>query len=189
MADDSFESVGDSWDTVNTNKIDYALMQQKAVTDDEFNKTVHELRERRKKSKFKFFWQKGDEGNPLIKPSFLPQNAPPTIDVESLVPVQDLVKDSPTIMVPTDVITEDGVNVPTGFYRLSIEQVRDNIYNLVLTQGSNVVARVNAYQTDEEFSPNELNFAKAIFLSDQVKLIYGSLDLNLEGYLKVKNKY
>lgn len=189
LADDDLDSLNDTWDSVNTNKIDNAIMQQKPVSDEEFNKTVQQLREQRKKKKFKFFWQSSDEGQPLTKPSFMPKNAPPEVDTNDFMSVQDIVKTTPTIMIPTDVITEYGSIVSAGFYKLSIQKIQDDIYNLLLIQGPNVVAKVNAYKTDEEFSPNELNFAKALLLKDRIKLIYGSLDLNLEGYLKVKNKY
>lgn len=185
LADD-FDSVDDSWESVNT--IDDSLLKQKPITDEDFNKTVQQMRDQRKSKKFKFFWLK-DDGKPLTQPAFLPQNAPPDVDTDSLMSVQDIVKETPTIMVPTDVITEDGVMVPTGFYKLSMQKEQDNFYKLLLMQGNNLVAKVNAYQTNEEFAPDELNFAKAIFLNDKVKLIYGSLDLNLEAYLQVTNKH
>ena len=186
---DELDDANDSWDTNTINSIDTELIKQKPVTDDEFNKTVKELREKREKQKWGLFWFfKKDKGDVLVKPSFIQE--PPTLEVDynTLTPLQQIVKSTPTIMLPTDVITDDGAIVPTGFYKLSIEKVHDNNYNLLLLEGSNIVAKVHAYPTNTDYSPNELNYVKTVLLNDKIQLIYGSLDLNLEAYLLVKNK-
>lgn len=176
---DELDSASSGWDSVNTGKIENALYQQKPVTDQQFEKTLTELKERKKR---KGFWAR-KEGKPLNE-SMIPPADSQNSEIQS---VLDMINHSPTIMIPTTVIDDEGSTVPSGFYKLSTKKLDNQQYLLLLTQGTKLVAKVEARQTEEDLAQNEINFGRAIIVSDsKIKLIYGNLDLNLEGYLYVK---
>ena len=92
----------------------------------------------------------------------------------------------PTILVPTDLVTQDGQEIPTGFYRImSVKKPHEYFMNFY--QGNSLIARVKSNKTDNDFNQKTLNYAKMIENDENtVRFIYGDIDCNLETLIYIK---
>lgn len=180
---DELDSMSTGWDSYNKT-VDNAFDRQKPVTDDLFNKTINDIKARNAKKR-KWFWSKKKEDIvPLSPVPFKPD----TYDNQEMQSVYNKLGHTPTIMIPVNVVTGDGVRLSPGFYKLSNKKEADNSYSLLLTQGTTLMATLPAKSTDEDYEQNEINFSNVIPISDKyLKIIYGTLDLNIEAVLEIKN--
>lgn len=161
----------DDWDDYM--KIDEAAKsQQKTVTQDEFEKVMQRF-EKKKKTK------------PAVKgESRMFDNENP----DSLKIMQEMYETYPTIMVPTDLISIDGQEIPTGFYRI-MSVKKPYGYYMNFYQGNSLIARVHANPTNNDYNQKTLNYAKMISHDDKsVKFIYGDIDCNLETLINIKKQ-
>lgn len=147
-----------------------AKSQPKSVTKDEFEK-VMKMFEKKKKDKPKV---KGESRVP---------------DDESYGNVQvfkEMYETYPTILVPADLITFDGQEIPTGFYRImSVKKPYGYFMNFY--QGNSLVARVKSETTHNDYNQKTLNYAQMIENDEKsVKFIYGDIDCNLETVIYLK---
>lgn len=180
---DATELPSAGWDSYNKT-IDNAFDRQKPVTDDLFNKTISDMKARNSKKGGWFWNKKKDEIVPLSPIPFKPD----TYDNNEMQSVYNKIENTPTIMIPTTVVTDKGVTLSPGFYKLSNKKEADNSYSLILTQGTTLMASISTKHTDEDYEQKEINFYNVIPISDKyLKIIYGTLDLNLEALLEIKN--
>ena len=57
-----------------------------------------------------------------------------------------------------------------------------------LCQAYNVVGKIPATETEEDFDANEINFVKLEPINDNtLKLMYGSMNFNAYAYIKYEN--
>ena len=161
----------DDWDDYI--KIDEAAKsQQKTVTKDEFEKVMQQFEKKnKKKEKSKI---KGESRTP---------------EDEAFGNVQifkELYETYPTILVPTDLITTDGQEIPTGFYKI-MSVKKPNGYFMNFYQGNSLIARVKSDITQNDYNQKTLNYAKMIDNDENsVKFIYGDIDCNLESLIYIK---
>ena len=149
---------------------DAAKNQQKAVTKDEFEKVMQRF-------------EKKKEEKPKVKGE---SRTPEDESYGNVKIFKELYETYPTILVPTDLITADGQDIPTGFYRImSVNNSAGNYMNFY--QGNSLIARVKSQRTENDYNQKTLNYAKMIENDDcSVKFIYGDIDCNLEALIFIK---
>ena len=176
FADEDFSSVNattDLWDTKGV--LNTKTNEQKFVTDEEFEKALDEMdakvnkwghwAKNRKKLKGKEY-SKGNESE-IIKNEAGAKS------------------EYPVICVTTDLSAGEGI-IPVGHYQIRAQKSEDNNVTLNLYQGYNLLAKLRATETNDDFEQDELVFSKVIPVNDtQVKIIYGALDINAYTYLNI----
>lgn len=165
----------DFWDE--PMKIDEAAKnQERAVTDQEFEK-VMKLFEKKKKKKQE---KNKPKGAPL---------APPTVEGEAPSDSNSFkvtYEDYPTVMIPVTLITQDHKEIPPGYYRI-LSVKKNNEYFLNFYQGNTLVAKVEAVETGNDHNQKSLNYAKVIPVNDKyMDVIYGDIDCNIEAIVNIK---
>ena len=90
-------------------------------------------------------------------------------------------------MIPVSAYNDEGKTISPGYYKLSCKKVTTNEYNLELSQGTTKIMSVKAMHTEQDLEQDSIQFCNAeIIDGNRVRLMYGSLDLNLVGYLYFK---
>lgn len=177
---DELDSSNDIWNS--STFIDNAFTGQKPVTDEQFEKTIKEIKSRPKK---KWFWQKTP---PEVKPLSPAPQYSQYQQFNELQSVSDKINHSPTIMISTQVYDDSRNIIEPGYYKMSKREELDGTYALILSQGTTTVAKVKATHTNEDFKQSEINFGNAVPIENKyIRLIYGNIDLNLEAFLEIKH--
>ncbi len=164
----------------NSSVFNKGFENQKPVSDSKLKKTIEQLKERnlsRKQRKIQ------NEVNPLS----------PSIDMDHLKsftqsqgPDDDL-NQTLTVMIPVRAYSEDGIYISPGYYKLSCHKVAKNEYILELSQGTRKILNVKAQHTAQDLEQETITFCNAeIIDKNRIRLVYGSIDLNLVGYLYFK---
>lgn len=160
-------------------KIDEAAKsQQKAVTDQEFNKVLDFFNYKKKKKEAK----KKPKGAP-IGPQ-LQEGQVPQIDGNV---VKTTYEDYPTVMIPVTLIAPDGVEIMPGYYRILSVKRENGLFFLNFYQGNSIIAKVRAFETGNDHNQKSLNYAKVIPVDDKyMNVIYGDIDCNIEARIDIK---
>ena len=170
MADDA-----DFWDE--PMKIDQAAKnQEKAVTNQEFEKVMQFFEKKKKKQEEK----KRPKGQP-IGPQLQEGMQPPDADAFKVT-----YEEYPTVMIPVTLVTPNLTEIPPGYYRI-LSVKKENNYYLNFYQGSSLIAKVAAINTGNDHNQKSLNYAKVIPYEDSyMNVIYGDIDCNIEARLVIK---
>ncbi len=92
-----------------------------------------------------------------------------------------------TVMIPMQAFSEDGTLIPPGYYKLSCRRIAKDEYVLDLSQGQKRILSVDAKQTQQDLEQESISFCNAEIIDNgRIRLMYGSLDLNLVGYIYFK---
>ncbi len=150
---------------------------QEPVSDSKLKKTIETLKERNKTKKQK-----------KLQSQIAPVSTSADSEhLEEFVKSQDTDSEqcqSLTVMIPVSAYSEDGIKISPGYYKLSCHKVAENEYVLELSQGTNRILTVKAMQTQQDFEQDTISFCNAeIIDGERIRLIYGTIDLNLVGYL------
>lgn len=87
------------------------------------------------------------------------------------------------IQFPVDIILNDKL-VEKGYYRAEGEKNKNGVF-VNLYQSHNLVAKIKARETDDDFGEKDIIFIKLLPYKDGVmKLIYGSIGFNAYAYLQ-----
>ncbi len=171
IADDA-----DFWDE--PMKVDQAAKnQEKAVTNQEFEK-VMKFFEKKKKKKEEKNRPKGAPIGPQIQEGM---QAP---DANAF---KVTYEEYPTVMIPVTLVTPNLTEIPPGYYRiLSVKNGND--YYLNFYQGNALIAKVAAINTGNDHNQKSLNYAKVIPVDNDMymNVIYGDIDCNIEARLVIK---
>lgn len=161
----------------NSSVFNTGFENQKAVSDKKMHQVIEQLKERalsRKQRKIK------NEVKPLS----------PMSDSEHLKEfaksqsVDDALTQTHTVMIPMQAYSEDGIYIQPGYYKLSCRKIGENTYVLDLSQGTKVVMTVNAEQTQQDLEQETITFCDAEIIDNgRIRLMFGSIDLNLVGYI------
>lgn len=167
LADD-----GDFWDE--PMKIDEAAKsQQRAVTDQEFEKVLKMFKKKKKD-------KKAPKGSP-IGPQLQENQTPPDANAFKVT-----YETYPTVMIPVTLLTDTGNEIPPGYYRI-LSAKKDYGYFLNFYQGSTLVAKIRAFETGNDHNQKSLNYTKIMPVNDEyMNVIYGDIDCNIETRLKIK---
>jgi len=153
-----------------TSGVENAWYGQKPVTDEEFEKAVTKLQDKKKGPKKKVF-----KGNSLNKTN------------ENGNYMNELSERTLLLGLPVELITADGQEIPVGHYNVVGKKVKDKVY-MEFRQSSSVIATVEAKETDNDFGETSINFIKLLpYDETKVKIIYGSIDFNAAAFINIKN--
>ena len=146
---------GDLWDNLG----DQNTYGQEAVTDQDFEKALES-----KKSK-----KKRDKNIPKGE-SFSQSN-----ETEAL---SNTSKELPVLLIPLTLKVNDNSIIPVGHYQ--VEGVKENGKTYIkLYQAHDVIAKLPAQETNDDFNEPTINFVKLMPHGDyHVKIIYGGIDFN-----------
>ena len=164
----------DFWD--DAMKVDQeAKSQQKAVTDEEFEKVLKLFKKKKKDPK-------KPKGNP-IGPQVPEDQTQPDANA-----FKQTYESYPTVMIPVTLVTDTGIEIQPGYYRiLSVKNEDKKEYFLNFYQGSSIIAKIKAYETDNDHNQESLNYTKVMPVNEDVmSIIYGDIDCNLESHLQIK---
>lgn len=169
-----------TWNSDNTGVFSKGFENQKAVSDNKLKKTIEQVKECSLSAK----QRKLKEQMKPLSPAYDEEHFKNFADENDS---QSELKKSHTVMIPTSVYGDDGTVIPPGYYKLSCRKTGDNVYVLDLSQGTRLVLSVNAVQTKQDLEQDSINFCNAeIIDGNRVRLMYGSIELNLVGYLYFK---
>lgn len=173
------EDASSSWGE-NSEVFNKGFEDQKPVSDSKLKKTIDQIKERqlsRKQRKIK------KEVQPLSPSSDLEHLKEFT---ESQSPDNQL-SQTHTVMIPMKAYNEDGKYIQPGYYKLSCRKIGENNYVLDLSQGNVCILSVPAIQTSQDLEQDTITFCNAEILDNgRIRLMYGSIDLNLVGYIYFK---
>lgn len=154
---------GDLWDNFG----DTNVYNQKAVTDEEFEKALKSKTE--PKGFFKLF--KRDKNVPRGEQLYDGNEGESEITISE--------DDEPSVVcIPLELKIDENKILPIGHYEVKGKMTDGKPY-LWLYQGHYALAEIPAKLTKDDFGEKTVNFAKIMESGEkQIKLIYGSLDFN-----------
>ena len=167
----SADDINDIEDWSDFTKVQEAWDNQKIITDDEFDKVIEQkTRASKEKAEKKF---KKKMGEALIK------GEQPEVNVSKL---KEIAQDYPTLLVPTN-LTNGTTKISPGFYRIISAKNKKQQYTINFYQGSNLIGKIPATETQDDYEAETINFAKIIYSNNdkKAKIVYGCLEYNLEA--------
>ncbi len=179
LASDEGSAIKQTWGE-NAEIFNKGFENQKAVSDTKLHKTIEMLKERSLSKKQK-----------KIRAEVQPLS--PSADMEHLSEfarsqsADDELSQTHTVMIPVAAYSEDGIFIQPGYYKLSCRRVDKDEYVLDLSQGNRRVLSVSAKQTQQDLEQDTITFCNAQIIDNgRIRLVYGSIDLNLVGYIYFK---
>lgn len=142
---------------------------QKIITDDQFEKIIQQRTGKAKEKEEKRFKKKVGE-------AIVPNNNAET----NISTLRQIAQDYPTLLVPTTLLSESTVITP-GFYRVLAAETKDGLFFINFYQGNNLIGKIPAVETDDDYNAETINYAKIIYSEkdNRAKIVYGCLDYNL----------
>lgn len=145
---------------------------QKMITNKEYEQVVNELEKRKNAKKIKAQKKAGD---PLMN------SGNGEMDFLS-----NFKEQYPLLNLTVPVITPTG-EIPVGHYKIVGTKSNGKVF-INFCQAYNVIGKVVAVETEEDFDANEINFVKIEPINDNtLKLMYGSMNFNAYAYIKYEN--
>lgn len=146
---------GDLWDNFG----DTNVYGQKAVSEQDFNKALESKQKKKKRDKN---IPKGD--------SFSQSNETKML--------KNSTKELPVLLIPLTLKVNEKYSIPVGHYQ--VEGVKENGEVFIkLYQAHDVIAKLPAEETDDDFGEETINFVKLLPHGDyHVEIIYGGVDFN-----------
>ena len=89
----------------------------------------------------------------------------------------------PVLSLPVEIIVGDGV-LPVGHYQVKGEKVDEKTV-LNLYQAGELMTKIPAIETKDDFGQKEILFANWEDYDDKIKIIYGSLDFNAYAVVNI----
>ena len=164
----------------NSSVFDTGFENQKPVSDKKMHEVIDKLKERNLSRKQRRIRK---EVQPLS----------PSSDFEHLKEFtqsqspDDALTQTHTVMIPMRAYSEDGIYINPGYYKLSCRRIGENTYVLDLSQGSKVLLTVEAKETKQDLEQDTITFCNAEIIDNgRIRLMFGSIDLNLVGYIYFK---
>lgn len=157
---------GDLWDNFG----DSNVYGQKAVTDDEFDKA---LESKKKKPKNK-------EDKELKKGKTFSQSN----ETEML---NNTMKELPVLLIPVNLKIKEGYTVPIGHYQVEGLRDKDGEVYIKLYQAHDLIAKIPAEETEDDFGEETINFVKLNPHGDyHVEILYGGIDFNAFAIIDIE---
>ncbi len=160
--------------------IDNAWDGQKVITNKQFEETMNALEAKKNK---KMNRQK-EKAIRKVKGSSLHDNMDAHKDnIESQTPLEEA-EECQVINIPVNFVS-NGKIIDCGFYKVVGEKKDDGVY-LELYQAHNLIARIKARETQDDFDQEFIQFVKLIPDTDtRMKLIFGSVAFNAYTYINI----
>ena len=155
---------GNLWDNFGDVNF-YNSQKQTAVSDEQFDKAVEKVKE--KKKGFKLFKRE--------KKKFQGDNLQQSNETEILKGIET---ETPVLVVPCPLRKPDGTILPTGHYQVEVEKINDKLI-MKFYQAHYIIAEFPAKETDEDLFDEYINYLTLDdFDETHVKINFGSLDFN-----------
>ena len=171
-ADDFFDSYAG---------IEHAWDGQKSITNQEFEKAIETLQEGQKKKEAKQKKKKIKKvsgGGTSLHSGLEPTNE---INFQEELKKED--DNGQLLNIPVETVIEGKILEP-GFYNIFGEKDKDNNIYISLYQSQYFKGKVKAFETDDDFGAETINFVKWLPYNDNyIRIIFGSLDFNAYAYL------
>lgn len=153
---------GDLWDNFG----DTNTYGQQAVNEDEFNKALESKQKKKKRDKN---IPKGAEFSQSNETELLKNT-----------------KELPILLIPLELKVNEKYTIPIGHYQ--VEGVRENGEVFIkLYQAHDVIAKLPAEETDDDFGEETIIFVKLLPHGDcHVEIIYGGVDFNAYTIVDIK---
>lgn len=169
-ADVDVDVSDDLWDNWNSDQQMYG--QDKSVSDEDFEKTVKQLEDKKNKRIRKKTVPKGEEFHQSNETEVISEQA----NKDSL----------PVVCIPAEIQLEDGI-LPIGHYQVKGIKEEDGTVSLELYQAHYVMAKFPAVETNDDFGAETISFAKWEPVGDDsIKIIFGSVDFNAYTVVNLK---
>lgn len=176
LADDvDLPATGDLWDNWNTREDG---KEAKPVTDEEFDKALQQVDKKVNK------WKNWAKNRQIPKgQEFNKSNETEMID-NSYGEKQVL----PVLSLPVELKVDDNI-LPVGHYQVVGEKVEGQTV-LKFYQSQYLMAQFPAVETTCDFGEDTISFVKWEAVNDnQIKVMYGSLDLNAYAIIEINENY
>ena len=157
---------------------------QKAITNKEFEEAIETLNSKQKKKDEKLQKKKikkiSGGGTTLHK------NLEPTLDIQKQDFLTEKNQESGQLLnLPVSIII-DNTAIEPGYYNIYGEKDKDGEFYLSFYQSHKLIGKIKAYQTNDDFDSEELNFVKILpYDNNYMKIVYGSLDFNAYSYIRL----
>ena len=159
--------------------LDNAWSGQKVITNKEYEDTINALEEKKnqkeekqKKKKLKKF--KGES---------LHKDLDATLDDLPDQSLKDPELEEQIVQLPVNIVVNDKV-LEKGYYRVEGEKNKNGVF-INLYQSHDLIAKIKAKETDDDFGEKDIMFVKVLPYKDGImKMIYGSIKLNAYTYLR-----
>ena len=164
------------WDNFGSNQEFFSQTKDnKTVSDDELDKIIEQVKEKHtpwgKKLKQKLQTPRGE--------AFSESNETEEIEDEQ----QEATL--PVLSLPVEIDLGNGVYLPVGHYQINAEKEGEDTF-IKFYQAHYLMAKIPATETEDDFDEEELLFGKWLVEDeDNLKIIFGSVDLNAFTYVKV----
>ena len=145
---------------------DTNIYGQKPVSDQEFEKAIESKKGKKKRDK-----------NTPKGQSFSQSNETESISI--------IAKEPQILLIPLDLIVADKI-IPTGHYQVEGTKENGNVF-IKLYQSYNLIAKIPATETDNDFNEQSINFVKLQpHGTNHVQIIYGGLDFNAYTIIDIR---
>lgn len=162
--------------------IDNAWDGQKVITNKQFEETMNALEAKKNK---KMNRQKEKAIRKLKGKSLHDNMDAHKENIESQTPLEEA-EECQVLNIPVNFVS-NGKIIDCGFYRVIGEKKDDGVY-LELYQSHNLITKLKALETNDDFNQEFIQFAKLIPDTDtRMKLIFGSVDFNAYTYINILN--
>ena len=159
LADDLWDNFGDS-----------NVYGQKAVTDQEFDQALQSKQKKTKKKTEKKDTKNGE--------AFSQSN-----ETEILA---DTTKELPVLLVPIPLKIKENYILPIGHYQVEGVKEDDEVF-INLYQAHDLIAKIPAEETDDDFGEDTINFARLNPHGDyHVELLFGGVDFNAFAIIDIE---
>lgn len=154
---------GDLWDNFG----DTSTYGQQAVSEDEFNRALESKQKKKKRSKD---IPKGENYSQSNETEMLKNS-----------------KELPILLIPLTLKLNDNRLVAAGHYQADGVKENGNIY-IKLYQAHDVIAKIPAEETEDDFGEPTVNFVKLRSHSENhVEIIYGGIDFNAHAIIDIED--
>lgn len=145
----------------------YNTPKQTAVSDEQFDKTVDNVKEKQKKRGI----FSNREPKKMKGESYQQSNETEII--------RGIDKETPVLRVPYELKALDGSTVPIGHYQAVFEKDEDGFVTMKLYQAHYLIASYPAQETEEDLFDEHINYLTLDdYEGNKVKINYGSMDFN-----------
>lgn len=159
-ADDLWDNFGDS-----------NVYGQKPVTDAEFEKAYESKKGKPRKAREEKNFEKGKTYSQSNETEILNNTA----------------KELPVLLIPVNLKIKDGYIVPVGHYQVEGVKDKDGEVYIKLYQAHDVIAKIPAEETEDDFGEETINFVKLNPHGDyHVEILYGGIDFNAFAIIDVE---
>lgn len=177
VADETEKETSNSAWGENTSVFNSGFEDQEAVSDTKLKKVIEQLKERNLSRKQRRIRNDVQPLSPSVDMQHLQ-------DFTQLQDPEDELSQTLTVTIPVKAYNEEGKYIAPGYYKLACHKVADNEYILELSQGTKKILTVKTQQTTQDLEQETIQFCNAeIIDGNRIRLMYGSIDLNLIGYL------